>query len=139
MKIIIKGLSKEKGDLENMLLKQETKVGDLANKIKNVEKNIKDKNKELKDNEENYMKLIDIIEQQKKQIEFMTKKNLELPSNVILSTKDEIQINKQIVEKDNEISVLKNSNDKLKLEVIGINININLINPKNFYQRRINT
>jgi len=118
MKIIIKGLSKEKGDLEDMILKQENKVGDLATKIKAVEKNIKEKNKELKENEENYLKLIDIIEEQKKQIENLTKANLELPTKGILSTKDEIHLKKQLAEKDNEIASLKIKTDNLKLEVL---------------------
>jgi hypothetical protein len=121
MKIIIKGLSKQKENLEDLILKQENKVADLAIKIKIVDKNIKEKNKELKENEENYLKLVDIIEEQKKLIENLTKANLELPSKGILSTKDEIMLKKQLAEKDNEISSLKIRTDNLKLEVLGIN------------------
>jgi hypothetical protein len=120
MKIIIKGLSKEKENLEDLISKQENKVTDLATKIKSVEKNIRGKNKELKENEDNYLKLVDIIEEQKKLIENFTKANLELPSKGILSTKDELYLKKQMAEKDNEISSLKIRTDNLKLEVFGI-------------------
>jgi hypothetical protein len=119
MKIIIKGLIKEKENLEDLILQQENKVSDLATKIKFVDKSIKDKNKELKENEENYLKLIEIIEEQKKFIENLTKANLEIPSKGILSTKDEIVLKKQLAEKDNEISSLKLQTDDLKLEVFG--------------------
>ena len=127
MKIIIRGLNKEKGDLEELIFKQETKVSDLAAKIKTVEKNIKEKNKEIKDNEENYLRLIEIIEEQKKQIESLTKSNMdkeiemETPSptnKAILSTKDELQIKKQLAEKDNEISTIKIFNDNLKIDIL---------------------
>ncbi len=127
MKIIIKGLNKEKSDLEELILKQETKVSDLASKIKTVEKNMKEKNKEIKDNEENYLKLIDIIEQQKKEIEILIKSNkemetdLETPSININknnhSSKEEFQLIKQIAEKDKEITTLKIFNENLKLDV----------------------
>lgn len=124
MKIIIKGLNKEKADLEELILKQETKVTDLAAKIKTVEKNMKEKNKEIKENEENYLRLIKIIEEQKKQIEALTKTNkemetdLEIPTNPgNFSAKDEIQIKKQIAEKDKEITTLKLFNDNLKSDV----------------------
>jgi chromosome segregation ATPase len=120
MKIIIKGLSKEKENLEDLITKQENKVSDLATKIRTVEKNIREKNKELKDNEENYLKLVDIIEEQKKLIENLTKANLELPSKGILTTKDEMHLKKQLAEKDNEISSLRLRTDNLKLEVSGI-------------------
>ena len=119
MKIIIKGLDKEKGDLEELIFKQENKVKDLAVKIRTVEKNVKEKNKELKDNEENYLKLIEIIEEQNKEIVSLSKSNMEAPSKAILSTKDEIQLKKQLAEKDNEITSLKTYNDNLKLEVMG--------------------
>ena len=128
MKIIIKGLNKEKSDLEELIFKQETKVTDLAAKIKTVEKNMKEKNKELKDNEENYLRLIEIIEQQKKQIESLTKSNKEMETDLEtpnlnlnkggnFSTKDELNLKKQIAEKDKEITTLKIFNENLKGDV----------------------
>jgi len=117
MKIIIKTISKEKTDLEELILKQENKVSDLAAKIKIVEKNIKEKNKEISENEENTMKLINILEEQKKQIENLTKNQASNMNNkIVLSTKDEVQLKKVIADKDNEITTLKLYNDNLKTD-----------------------
>jgi hypothetical protein len=132
MKIIIKALNKEKSDLEELILKQETKVSDLAAKIKNVEKNMREKNKEIKDNEENYLKLIDIIEEQKKEIEIFNKTNkdkeigndIDTPNMININknnySKEEFQLIKQIAEKDKDISTLKIFNENLKMDVQGI-------------------
>ena len=118
MKIIIKNLSKEKSDFEEVMIRQETKVNELANNIKIVEKNIKDKNKEISENEENTMKLIEIIEEQKKSIENLSKNSN--TNKVILTTKDEIQLKKIITEKENEITNLKLYNESIKNDLIGI-------------------
>lgn len=120
MKIIIKTLSKEKNDMEDLILKQESKVSDLAAKIKIVEKNIKDKNKEIAENEENTMKLINILEEQKKQLENLQKNQANLASNkIVLSTRDEMHLKKIISEKENEITTLKVYNDNLKNDLHG--------------------
>lgn len=120
MKIIIKTLSKEKNDMEELILKQENKVSDLAAKIKIVEKNVKEKNKEIAENEENTMKLIKILEEQKKQIENLSKNQANQPSNkIVLSTRDEMQLKKIITDKDNEITTLKVYNDNLKNDIHG--------------------
>ena len=118
MKIIIKNLSKEKSDFEEVMIEQETKVNELANNIKIIEKNIKDKNKEISENEENTMKLIEIIEEQKKSIENLSKNSN--TNKVILTTKDEIQLKKIITEKENEITNLKLYNESLKNDLHGI-------------------
>jgi predicted RNase H-like nuclease (RuvC/YqgF family) len=122
MKIIIKTLSKEKNDMEELIMKQENKVSDLAAKIKIVEKNTKEKNKEIAENEENTMRLINILEEQKKHIENLSKNQANLPINkIVLSTRDEMQLKKIIGEKDNEITTLKVYNDNLKNDLHGKN------------------
>lgn len=120
MKIIIKTVSKEKNDMEELILKQENKVSDLAAKVKIVEKNMKEKNKEIAENEENTMKLINILEEQKKQIESLSKNQVHPAGNkIVLSTRDEVQLKKIISEKDNEITTLKVYNDNLKNDLHG--------------------
>ncbi len=122
MKIIIKTVSKEKNDMEELILKQESKVSDLAAKIKVVDKNVKEKNKEIAENEENTLKLINILEEQKKQIESLSKNQAQanLASNkIVLSTRDEVQLKKIISDKDNEITTLKVYNDNLKNDIHG--------------------
>ncbi len=123
MKIIIKNLSREKVDLEELIMKQENKVTDLAAKIKIVEKNMKEKNKEIAENEENTIKLINILEDQKKQIENLSKiQDSGMSNKIVLTTKDEIQLKKVISEKENEITTLKVYNENLKADVHSINI-----------------
>ena len=101
-----------------MILKKEKKLSDLAAKIKIVEKMIREKNKELSENEENTMKLVNILEEQKKHVENLSKNQANNLSNkIVLSTKDEIQLKKIIAEKDNEIVTLKVYNENLKNEI----------------------
>ena len=125
MKIIINGLNNEKSDLEEILFKQEKKVTDLAMKIKTVEKNMQKKNAKIKDDEENYFRLIEIVEQQKKDIESLTECIKEMETDVDVSIiqkgnvniKDELQLKKQIAEKDKEIYTFKLINDGQKIDI----------------------
>jgi hypothetical protein len=60
--------SKEKNDLEEIILKQESRINDISSKVGIIEKMLKEKNKELKENEANCLQLVRIIEEQKKMI-----------------------------------------------------------------------
>lgn len=121
MKIIIKGLNKEKSELEELIFKQDAKVTNLASKIKVVEKNIKEKNRENEENEQQSLKLVEIIEEQKKQIESLGKypNSNTAKDKIVLSTRDEIELKKMIEEKDTEINNLKIYNENLKNDLHG--------------------
>ncbi len=58
----------DKIELEDILLKQEAKINEIAYKVSTVDKLLKEKNKELKENESNCLQLVKIIEEQKQLI-----------------------------------------------------------------------
>jgi vacuolar-type H+-ATPase subunit I/STV1 len=58
-------LNEEKNELEDIILKQENKINDIAHKVSTIDKLLKEKNKEIKDNETNCLQLVKIIEEQK--------------------------------------------------------------------------
>jgi hypothetical protein len=60
--------TKEKNELEEIILKQEARINDISSKVGIIEKMLKEKNKELKENESNCLQLVKIIEEQKKMI-----------------------------------------------------------------------
>jgi chromosome segregation ATPase len=60
--------AKEKSELEEIILKQESRINDISSKVGIIEKMLKEKNKELKENEANCLQLVKIIEDQKKVI-----------------------------------------------------------------------
>lgn len=87
--------SKEKLELEELLIKQDSKMNDLGNKISQIEVLLKNKNAELKNNEAQANSLIKIIEDQKRQI---------------LLFKEE---KKNMANFESEIAYLKNYNESL--------------------------
>ena len=61
----IMGISTEKGELENIIIKQESRVGKLGEKVDKIELLLKNKNNEIRENENYSLKLINIIKEQK--------------------------------------------------------------------------
>ena len=72
--------------------------------------------------------MIEIIEEQKKQIESLTKSNKEMETDKIdketptasknnFNVKDELQVKKAIAEKDKEIQTVKIFNENLKVDI----------------------
>jgi epidermal growth factor receptor substrate 15 len=92
---------KEKLELEEIILKQDEKVTILANKINYIDKMLKEKNKEIQENEINVGKLVDIIEDQKKNINELNNKLMKYEFN----------------DRDNETAQLKNQINNLKKEL----------------------
>jgi len=93
--------SKEKLELEELIIKQDEKMNDLGNKIAQIELLLKRKNEELKNNETQANSLIKIIEEQKKQI---------------LVFKEE---KRNITNLENEIIYLRNYNESLKDDALA--------------------
>ena len=61
----ILGINQEKGELENIVIKQESRVGKLGVKVDKIESLLKNKNDEIRENEKYSLKLINIIKEQK--------------------------------------------------------------------------
>ena len=61
----IMGINTEKGELENIVIKQESRVGKLGEKVDKIELLLKNKNDEIRENENYSLKLINIIKEQK--------------------------------------------------------------------------
>ena len=61
----ILGINQEKGELENIVIKQESRVGKLGVKVDKIESLLKNKNDEIRENENYSLKLINIIKEQK--------------------------------------------------------------------------
>ena len=61
----ILGINQEKGELENIVIKQESRVGKLGVKVDKIESLLKNKNEEIRENENYSLKLINIIKEQK--------------------------------------------------------------------------
>ena len=59
------GINTEKGELENIVIKQESRVGKLGIKVDKIESLLKNKNDEIRENETYSLKLINIIKEQK--------------------------------------------------------------------------
>ena len=95
----IMGINTEKGELENIVIKQETRVGKLGEKVDKIELLLKNKNDEIRENETYSLKLINIIKEQKniinhlkmehKSMEESNSKNEDF-SNIINSLKAQI-------------------------------------------------
>ena len=77
--------NKEKIELEDIIIKQETKVNELGQKVNKIEYLIKIKNKEIEENENNSLKLINIIKKQKIQIQSLKKEYQNALDNSALS------------------------------------------------------
>lgn len=97
----ISKLSKEKLDYEELIIKQDSKMNDLASKINQIETILKSKNVELKNYESQANSLIKIIEDQKR---------------LIMQLKEE---KKNFGNLENEIVYLRNYNESLKDDAVA--------------------
>ena len=77
----ILGINQEKGELENIVLKQESRVGRLGEKVDKIESLLKNKNEEIRENETYSLKLINIIKEQKSLIITLKKEQKTLEEN----------------------------------------------------------
>jgi len=75
------GINKEKGELENIVIKQESRVGKLGEKVDKIESLLKNKNDEIRENENYSLKLINIIKEQKNLIYTLKKEQKSLEEN----------------------------------------------------------
>jgi chromosome segregation ATPase len=66
-------INKEKTELENIIIKQESKVNDLGEKVNKIEALLKNKNEQIQENEQYSLKLINIIKEQKSQLQTLQK------------------------------------------------------------------
>ena len=66
-------INKEKTELENIIIKQESKVNDLGEKVNKIEALLKNKNEQIQENEQYSLKLINIIKEQKAQLQSLQK------------------------------------------------------------------
>lgn len=112
-KKMITTFSKEKKELEEVVMKQEEKVSELSSQLGNVSETLKEKEKELQDNIEYTAKLTSMLNNNKKEISKLKASN---------SIKDK---NKE------EISSLQNEIKNLKKEIEAKNSKINLLSMNN--------
>jgi hypothetical protein len=89
---------REKMKLEAIISKQEEKLSAIASKFSQIDKLIKEKNYKLKENEENGIKLVEIIEEQKKTIRGL---------NIQIENLNEKEQEKEIIYLKNHISMLR--------------------------------
>ena len=75
------GINQEKGELENIVLKQESRVGKLGEKVDKIELLLKNKNEEIRENENYSLKLINIIKEQKHLILNLKKEQKNMEEN----------------------------------------------------------
>ena len=75
------GINTEKGELENIVIKQESRVGKLGIKVDKIESLLKNKNDEIRENETYSLKLISIIKEQKNLINNLKKEQKTLEEN----------------------------------------------------------
>ena len=123
-------INKEKTELENIIIKQETKVNDLGEKVNSIEDLLKNKNEEIKENETYSLKLINIIKEQKTQIQSLKKEQKnsaensainESNINTINSLKAQIDaIKKKLEVKEDSILTLQKSHKILQEKYLKI-------------------
>ena len=123
-------INKEKTDLEKIIIKQETKVNNLGEKVNKIEVLLKNKNDEIKENENYSLKLINIIKEQKSQIQTYKKEQKssaensainENHLNTINSLKAQIDaLRKKLEVKEDSISTLQKSHKILQEKYLKI-------------------
>ena len=86
-------INKEKTELENIIIKQETKVNDLGEKVNKIEALLKNKNEEIKENENYSIKLINIIKEQKTKIQNFKKEQKNAVENSAINENNMNTIN----------------------------------------------
>ena len=117
-------LSKEKVDLEDIILKQEEKLNVLIGKVSKIEVLLQKKNKILKENETYAMELINIVEEQKTLIKSLKSKQKEIePSSYLLN--NPMKTSRKDIKSQNQISYDYNNDYN--------SYNVNVINQKRDY------
>ena len=117
-------LSKEKVDLEDIILKQEEKLNVLIGKVSKIEVLLQKKNKILKENETYAMELINIVEEQKTLIKSLKSKQKEIePSSYLLN--NPVKTSRKDIKSQNQISYDYNNDYN--------SYNVNIINQKRDY------
>jgi chromosome segregation ATPase len=131
LKSAYQAVTKEKMELEEILIKQEEKVNELGLKVNKVDKLLKDKNRELKENEESAMQLVKIIEEQKKTISNLYEKsNPVLHSNKRSNEKKTVPLNNNLKKQPQYNNTNINKDDTLILP------NINLPNKSHHHTQK---
>ena len=121
-------LSKEKVDLEDIILKQEEKLNVLIGKVSKIEVLLQKKNKILKENETYAMELINIVEEQKTLIKSLKSKQKEIePSSYLLN--NPVKTSRKDIKSQNQISYDYN-NDYNSYKVNVINQKRDYVLPK---------
>ena len=88
-------------ELEDIVINQEDKIKDLSDQNISLSEEIKQKNNEIKNNESSCLSMIKLVEEYKK--------NLKSIQNKLKKKEDDDEITKKlIIEKDQEIHLLKN-------------------------------
>ena len=90
---------KIKTDLENIALKQEDKINELGYKVTKIETILKNKNLEIKQNEDYAVQLMNIIKEQKVQMQNLVNNNQEKENDEINSLKNNIENLKNSIER----------------------------------------
>ena len=90
---------KIKTDLENIALKQEDKINELGYKVTKIETILKNKNLEIKQNEDYAVQLMNIIKEQKVQMQNLVNNNQEKENDLIKSLKNNIENLKNSIER----------------------------------------
>jgi hypothetical protein len=106
---------KIKTDLENIALKQEDKINELGYKVTKIETILKNKNLEIKQNEDYAVQLMNIIKEQKVQMQNLVNNNQEKENDLIKSLKNNIENLKNSIEiKENTIQTIQKSHKILQ-------------------------
>ena len=112
---------KAKLDLENIILKQEEKVNELGNKVNRIDNILKKKNAEIKQNEDYAIKLMNIVKDQKNQMENIRNLKSENDNDILLNLQNEIENLKNTIElRDHTISKLQKNHKSLQEKYLKV-------------------
>ena len=112
---------KAKLDLENIILKQEEKVNELGNKVNRIENILKKKNDEIKQNEDYAIKLMNIVKDQKNQMENIRNLKSDNDNDILLNLQNEIDNLKNTIElRDHTISKLQKNHKSLQEKYLKV-------------------
>ena len=112
---------KAKLDLENIILKQEEKVNELGNKVNRIENILKKKNAEIKQNEDYAIKLMNIVKEQKSQMENIRNLKSENDNDILLNLQNEIENLKNTIElRDHTITKLQKNHKSLQEKYLKV-------------------
>lgn len=98
LNISLKQVMQGRSDLEEIIIKQEEKVSGLGDKVNKIDQMLKNKNSELKQNESYSIQLINIINDQKKQIANVKNSQRENENSELVLMQDQINTLKVTIE-----------------------------------------